>query len=404
VAIPPGGPLTPRGRAALALGALAYLAGWAFGSRPLIVVAVGLLLAVLVAWLAVRMTGRPVELRRTTRTTPLEGEDVQVRVELELDSAVAPAGITLVERFAKLGERRTSLHREGRHLWARYVIETPARGRYALEEAAAVVEDPFGLERVELPLPRQEALVVYPRLVELDRLFTETGTHAREGRRLLLQRPTGFDLHSVRDYVEGDSLRKVHWPTTARRGHLMVKELEDAPRDELAVVLDAHGGSVVGESFDVQVRAAGSIAQAYAQRGRRAALVLGGATIEVQRIHAEGDWRRALELLAAVEPDGADSGARLLSGDRNPAAQALELLVVTARLEAALVERLVQRVSARRNTALVWVDSASFVGRPRQEPALLRLSAAGVSVAAVRAGDDLQTALGASAFGEAAHA
>jgi uncharacterized protein (DUF58 family) len=359
---------------------------------------------VLVAWLAVRLTGRPVELRRTTRTAPLEGEDVHVRVELDLDSALAPAGITLVERFSKLGERRTALRREGSHLWARYAIPSPRRGRYALEAAVALVEDPFGLERVELPLPRQEALVVYPRLVELDRLFTEAGTHAREGRRLLLQRPSGFDLHSVRDYVEGDSLRKVHWPTTARRGHLMVKELEDSPRDELAVVLDAYGGAVVAESFDVQVRAAGSIVRAYAKRGRRSVLVVGGAVPEIQRVHAEGDWRRALELLAAAEPDGLHSAAKQLSGDRNPAAQALELVVVTARLEAALVERLVQRASARRNTAVVWVDSASFAGRPKQEPALLRLSAAGLPVAVIRSGDDLRRVLAGSTFTERARA
>jgi uncharacterized protein (DUF58 family) len=396
--------MTPRGRAALALGVLTYLGGWAFGSRPLIVVAVGLLLAVLIAWLAVRLTGRPVELRRTTAKTPLEGEDISVRVELELDSPLAPAGITLVERFAKLGVRHTALHREGSHLWARYVITAPARGRYALDSAVALVEDPFGLERVELTLPRQEALVVYPRLVELDRLFTESGAHGREGRRLLLQRPAGFDLHSVRDYIEGDSLRKVHWPTTARRGHLMVKELEDAPRDELAVVVDAHAAAVVGESFDVQIRAAGSVAQAYAKRGRRAALVLGGANVDVQRVHAEGDWRRALELLAAAEADGVASGVRLLAGDRNPAMHALELVVVTARLEPALVERLVQRSATRRSTAIVWVDAASFAGGARQEPALLRLSASGVPVAVVRQGDDLRSALGSATEGARAQA
>ena len=44
-----------------------------------------------------------------------------------------------------------------------------------------------------------------------------------EGRRLLMRRPSGFDLHSVRDYQQGESLRRVHWPTTARRGHLMVE-------------------------------------------------------------------------------------------------------------------------------------------------------------------------------------
>jgi len=144
--------------------------------------------------------------------------------------------------------------------------------------------------------------------------------------------------------------------------------------------------------------------QAYAKRGRRASLVVGGAALRVQRVHAEGDWRRALELLAAVEPDGVEAPERLLGGDRNPAGLALDLIVVTGRLDAGLVERLIQRAAARRNTAAVWVDTASFAGKPRREPALLRLQAAGVPVAVLRRSDDLRRALGAAEFAEAAHA
>ena len=51
----------------------------------------------------------------------------------------------------------------------------------------------------------------------------------------------------------------------------MVKELEDAPRDEIVVVLDAEAGHGTGppgaSSFDAQVRAAGSLMWAHARRG-----------------------------------------------------------------------------------------------------------------------------------------
>jgi uncharacterized protein (DUF58 family) len=390
--------MTARGRAALGLGVLTYVAGWAFGSRSLYVVAVGLILTVLLAWLAVRLTARPVGLRRSLPALPLEGDDVPVRVQLELESALAPAGITLVERYERLGARRTELRRDGRHLWARYVLEAVPRGRYRIDEAVVLVEDPFGLERREPRLSDPASLVVYPRLVELDRLFSEAGSHAREGRRVLLQRPSGFDLHSVRDYVEGDSLRKVHWRSTARRGHLMVKELEDSPRDDVAVVLDSWRGCP-RPVFDVAVRAAGSILQAYARRSRRAALVLGGANLEIQRVQAEGDWRRALELLAGAVADGTEPPWQLLAGERNPATLALDLALVTPRLDGGLVDRLVQRANARRNTALVYVD-----GTHDREPALLRLQSAGVAVAVLREGDDLAAVLGAPAFAEAARA
>jgi uncharacterized protein (DUF58 family) len=282
------------------------------------------------------------------------------------------------------------------------------RGRYPFGEARALLEDPFGLERAEVPLPGGGALLVYPRLVELDRLFSETGAHSPDGRRLLLRRPSGFELHSVREYEHGESLRKVHWRSTARRGQLMVKDLEDSPRDEVAVLLDADESAAVGSSFDVQVRAAGSILQAHVRRGRRSVLVVNSALAEAQRVHSsDGDWRRALELLAAVEPTGRSPLATLLAVEESPAARALDLVVVTARLAPELVDRLVQRVLARRRASLVYVDAASFAtgAAPRRpEPALLRLQAAGVPVAVLRRGDDLAAGLGAPELPGAARA
>ena len=193
---------------------------------------------------------------------------------------------------------------------------------------------------------------------------------------------------------------------TARRGQLMVKELEDAPRDEIAVLLDADASAVVGGSFDVQVRVAGSILESYVRRGRRAVLVVNSERREVQQVHsAAADWRRALELLAAVEPSGRSSVARLLAEHDGAAARALELAVVTARLEPDLVDRLVQRMASRRRVSLVHVEAASFDGAVRRpEPLLLRLQHAGIPVVTVRAGDELATVLEVSPVAEVARA
>jgi uncharacterized protein (DUF58 family) len=285
------------------------------------------------------------------------------------------------------------------------------RGRYAFQSSRAVLEDPFGLERTDVDLGASGALLVYPRLVELGELFSESGAYAREGRRLMVRRETGFDLHSVRDYEQGESLRKVHWPSTARRGQLMVKDLEDAPRDEVAVLLDASAGSVGGtppnSSFDVQVRAAGSILRTHVRRGRRAVLVVNAAARASQAVHGEdADWKRALELLAAAEPTGRTAPSALLAEDASAAARALELVVVTAQLPPPLVERLVQRALNRRGVSLIYVDAATFAGasEPTRDPALLRLQASGIAVAVLRHGDDLRAALGPRPMAEVAHA
>jgi hypothetical protein len=117
-----------------------------------------------------------------------------------------------------------------------------------------------------------------------------------------------------------------------------------------------------------------------------------------QRVHSsDGDWRRALELLAAVEPNARAPLSALLALEESPASRALDLAVVTARLAPELVDRLVQRALARRGASLVYVDAASYANgsRPRRpEPALLRLQSVGVPVAVVRRGEDLAACLG----------
>jgi uncharacterized protein (DUF58 family) len=358
---------------------------------------------VVLAWLWTRLANRPLQLRRHLPSGErVEGDDVKVRLELLGERRLMPARWVVCERIGSLGERATPLAAHGR---ASYMLRGLRRGRYSFEDSRAEIEDPFGLERVEQELSAPGALLVYPRLVDLDRLFSESGVRSHDGRRLLLQRPAGFDLHSVREHEQGESLRKVHWRSTAKRGQLMVKELEDSPRDEVAVVLDGDPAAVVGESFDVQVRAAGSILLAHSRRGRRAVLVINSSRRELQRVHSgESDWRQALDLLAAAEPGEGPPLAAVLADEGHVAGRASELAVVTASLAPRLVERLVERSLANRSVSLVLVDTASFAGAPRERmPELLRLRAAGVAAVVVRRGDDLAERLGAPEARVAAH-
>ena len=209
--------MTRRGQLVLALGVLAYGAAWLFGAASIYPAAAGLVLAPLGARLWVRAAAGPIRLaRRSGRGAVLEGEDVWVRLEAEPRSRVPAPSLRVRDRLARLGDRDVLLRRHGRAHRGTYVLESVPRGRYAVEESVATIEDPFGLARSDVPLDTGGAVLVYPRLVELGELFSETGAHAQDGRRLLLRRPSGFDLHSVREYERGESLRKVHWATRAR--------------------------------------------------------------------------------------------------------------------------------------------------------------------------------------------
>jgi uncharacterized protein (DUF58 family) len=400
--------LTERGRLALFLALGIYFVAWAFGSRALFPVATGLALAAIGARIWVALIRQPVSLRRTIGTKePLEGDDVTVALEAHAQRHPGPRSVEVLEQIGRLGTRQVQLTRHGRPLLARYVLKNVRRGRYRFEAVRAIFEDPFALARAELHLGTESALLVYPRLVDLDRLFTQSGGAMQAGGRVLLRRTAGFDLHSVREYEQGESLRKVHWRTTARRGTLMVKELEDMPHDEVAVLLDADEHAVVGESFDAQVRAAGSILRAHALAGRRSLLTVTSSPPASCHVASfDGEWRVALELLASAEPTGPEPVVRYLDRDASAAGKAAELVVVTGALDARLTDALLERALARRPTALVLVETASFGptgAQPARDPALLRLHAAGVPVATIRKGDDLAAKLGGFEEAYAAH-
>jgi uncharacterized protein (DUF58 family) len=391
-------PRTGGGRVVGGVGALAIgvvLAAWAVGATALAILGVGLALAALLAKGWTRLVSRGLAVERLPATTPsVEGEPLRLELELRGRPLLA-SRIELRDRVGPLGERRFALGHRGR---AEIVLQRAPRGRYQLGPGRLLVDDPLGLSRVELPVPAAGTVLVRPRVPELALLFSDAGTRGDGGRRQPVRRPSGLEPHGVREYVEGEPLRAVHWPTSARRGQLMVRELEDAPRDSVAVLLDVERSAIAGSpgdsSLDDAVRAAAGLVRAHAARARGAMLVIGTPAPDVHRVRTLGaEWERALDALAAV--DGVDGTPfASLVAPRGVLATVAELVVVTARPEH-VADALVARAAGGRIPALVAVDAPTYAGRPPtgSTPALLRLAAVGAPVAVLRHGVALEDCL-----------
>lgn len=388
--------MTGRARGVGVLAAVLLGAAWVVGSTALAILGLGLGLAALAtrgwAWLIAR--GLSVE-RRAVTVPPVEGEPLRLAVEVRGRRWLA-SGLEWREVVGPLGELTAPV---GRSTTARLVVPGVPRGRYHLGPGRLVVGDPFGLGQVEIPVAEGATLLVRPRVPELDTLFADSGVWGEGGRRAMLRRPSGLEPHGVREYVEGEPLRAVHWPTTARRGELMVRDLEEAPRETVAVILDVEASAVAGESgrssLDEAVRVAAGLTRAHAARSRRTLLVIGSPQPDVHRVRSLGrDWDEALDALAGVEA-AHDTPLRQLVAARGGLGTIAELVVVTARPEV-VADALVARAAVGRRCAVVAVDSPTYVGRPAAAPSptLLRLTAAGIALAVVRQGVPVAEALG----------
>ena len=139
-------------------------------------------------------------------------------------------------------------------------IEMPGRGAYLWEPLVARSGTPFGLVEARLSAGAAERRLVLPQLGQLHRgrfrqfLNVTVGSLGVTHGQWPTPRPDSqSELHGVRAFRNGDSPRWIHWPTSARSGELMVREFEDAPVDNLILILEAWlphapAGSLAAES------------------------------------------------------------------------------------------------------------------------------------------------------------
>jgi uncharacterized protein (DUF58 family) len=382
--------VTPA-RGALGLGLALTFAGWSLGSGALAIAGIGLVLggAWGSGWSAIASRTVSVE-RLVERTTLVEGDDLLYEVRLR-GAGLLPGTFLLRERLGPAGEVELGLRR--RTPVSGGLAASP-RGRYAIGPARVIGVDPLGLGRLERSVPAGHTVIVVPRVPVVGTLFHDGGRTGVEGRRALVGRGA-VEPYGVREYEDGEPLRAVHWASSARRGRLMVRELQDLPDDEAVVLLDLDASGLAGPpghtSIDEAVRVAAGIVRASAARGRRGALVVAGrAAVRLPVTSLGRDWEDALTALAEVEPTTGACTADVLRGGGRVLGRGALTLVTTRG-----AEPFAEALAARGGASLVAVDAPTYAGAGPSPPApaLLRLAAHGLPVAVVRCGDDLAVAL-----------
>jgi len=115
-----------------------------------------------------------------------------------------------------------------------------SRGGYSLGPTTISSGDPFGLFQFSKKIPATSSLVVFPMLVNVNEFLSPPGL--LPGGKAIRRKSQDATPHAsgVREYVPGDSIKRIHWPTSARRDQLMVKEFERDPQAEVWVFLDTY--------------------------------------------------------------------------------------------------------------------------------------------------------------------
>ncbi|SFW76482.1 DUF58 domain-containing protein [Amycolatopsis australiensis] len=340
--------LTTRGRCLLAAGLAAAVCSFVLNERDLLrvavfVVALPLLVAVFISATRLRI-GAARELHPQRVAVGGAGE-----VQLELwRSGRLPAGEILLEDGVPyaLGSRpRFVVERlpHDRRVALRYPLQPVLRGIQQVGPLRATITDPFGLCEFERELIGHSRLVVVPRVVPLWGLPSGAGIGVGDDGTVRLHAGQGEPDVIVRQYRQGDDLRKVHWRSTARRDEIMVRVEERPWRGGTTVLLDhraaAHHGSGPAASLEWAVSFAASAALHLRRSGHRVRLVTEhGATLADAPGEGGDHYDNVLlDALAALQP--AHQRDITLAGDP---AEGQELIAVLGTVSTEAVHELAQ--------------------------------------------------------------
>jgi uncharacterized protein (DUF58 family) len=326
---------------------------------------------------------------------------VEVSNDTNMPEAAGSRLLTMVGR----GQKRTYIART----WLVY------RGGFRLGPTRLVSGDPFGLFRKEKIIPAEHSLVVLPLIYEISSFISPPGL--LPGGQVIRRKALDITPHAsgVREYIPGDPMKRIHWPTTARRGQLIVKEFEQDPQAEVWLFLDAQAsvhaekpyqppemlkdGWIFGQrpefklppsTLEYAISITASLAHYFGRQRRAVGLVTVGrnyAIIPAER--SERQENKILETLAFLEAESELSIAALVAAQAGHLPQGSSAILVTPTVSPELLATVddLQRRDLRPVVVLLMADS--FGGAPGSKKLYTSLAERSVPVCPIYCDADL---------------
>lgn len=381
--------------------AIAGVAALSSGWHPLYLLFYVLLLSLILSYAIAAWSSNGLAFARTQPGRRVQkGELLEERLRLENRSALPKLWVQVTDSSTLPGHHAGYVASIGGRQRIDWRVRTTCRrrGRFFLGPVVATTGDPLGLFTRIIPLASQREVLVLPRALPLTRFALHPGIMPGRGRGSQRSLQTTTNAVTVREYLPGDAVSRIHWPTSARQAKLMVKEFDLDPTIDCWIILDLDDAVQAGEGDESTVEYGVTIAATLAQYCLREDLSVGillndehHSLLPLDRGVRQLD--RSLELLAVAEAGEAPTLREMLVSQETRFMRNNVVIVITPSpsVDWAVGLRQLERRGVK--GSVVLLDATSFGGIHPNEQVLSFLLSNAVPVLMVQRGDDLTAAL-----------
>jgi len=394
---------------------LAQLTAWPYLDE-LTFVLVGFVLVAYV-WSRLAVAGLTVE-RYVSGDRFQVGQDIHEEITVTSASFLPKLWLEVVDGSTLPRHRAGRVFNMARHGEVSWMTDSSAvrRGRFRLGPTVIRAGDPFGLFPRERRFDASREVVVYPAVAESQGYSPPAGLLSGGAVSASRGSTTTSNVAGIREYVVGDPQNRISWSASARRGTLMVKELEFDPSSDVWIVLDldrsTHIAAVYSDDWpdwpdwrappvpwldsteEYAVSAAASLSSWLLASGRSVGLVC---TNDVRAvIHPERGQHqqlRILETLAVVQADGSKRLAESIIEEARRFTGPSAIVVVTASTDPDWVGVLAEVAGRSARAGAVLIEPDSFGPAPAVERVTDALGGVAIRSHLVACGDLIGDAL-----------
>lgn len=241
------------------------------------------------------------------------------------------------------------------------------RGQFKLGPWAIQTGDPFGIFTVTRHYPVKEEIIIHPPIHGDLPIPLPAGQSSGRVRARQKSWQATVNAATIRDYRPNDPLRWIHWPSSARRDELFVREFDLDAAGDIWILLDMETAVQLGSGIDSTeehaVLLAASLAARALAQNRAVGLAAYGLTPQIVPAgRGRGQQWKILRALALVNADGQSNLAQALIDLGRIARRGTAAIIITASDSADWMPQLLALGQRGVQTHITLLDRPSFGG------------------------------------------
>lgn len=372
-------------------------------------------------WAALSILG--IDLHRSTRASRKQvGEIFTETFEVVNQSIIPKVWMKITDQAGLPGGAGSRVltwigGRQSRTYVAYSLLEE--RGWFQLGPTQIETGDIFGMYLTRKNIASKARVLVIPYTVEINQFPAPFGI--LPGGRALRQKTLEVTPYAagVREFVPGDPLKRIHWPSSARKQKLIVKEFEKDPLAEVWIFLDAravvhihqepekttssrdmlwiqqkHEFQLPPDTEEYAISIAASISKYYIRQKREVGLVSAGQNYSVfPPERGERQLGKILEMLAVLRAKGDLPLWGLVSSQLNHLARGSTVILITPSADKKVSTVVMELIQRGLMPVVILIDQASFGGTESSAELEAQLINRGILTFIVKKGDDIRAIL-----------